>query len=118
MKTKWLVCIAALLALSLFAFAGCAKKTSSTEPTDGVQVKDDSQWAPSKQGSQMDEAALHLGLGHVDGGAAGEHHLLSVLGCDEPGRHHQGNSGNQKSTCGHRRPPSAPFEVPCSYRTP
>ncbi|XXJ19818.1 peptidoglycan-associated lipoprotein Pal [Desulfovibrio caledoniensis] len=60
MKIKWYVGIVALMALSLLLFAGCAKKSTTTEPTQGqVEVKDDTQWTPPKQqGADIDEGNL------------------------------------------------------------
>jgi len=60
MKIKWYVGMVALMALSLLLFAGCAKKSTTTEPTQGqVEVKDDTQWTPpEQQESAVDEATL------------------------------------------------------------
>lgn len=60
MKIKWYVGMVALLALSLLVFAGCAKKSTTTEPAETkVEVKDDSQWTPPQQQEPaVDEATL------------------------------------------------------------
>ncbi|MCJ2163972.1 MULTISPECIES: peptidoglycan-associated lipoprotein Pal [unclassified Pseudodesulfovibrio] len=59
MRIKWYVCIVALLALSLLVFTGCAKKTTSTAPSDAkVEVNDDTQWTPPQQDTAVDEDAL------------------------------------------------------------
>ncbi|BDQ36419.1 peptidoglycan-associated lipoprotein [Pseudodesulfovibrio nedwellii] len=59
MKNRVYFGIVALLALSLFVFAGCAKKTTTTTPPETkVEVKDDSQWTPPPTEPKVDEAAL------------------------------------------------------------
>ncbi|OIQ51666.1 Outer membrane protein P6 precursor [Pseudodesulfovibrio hydrargyri] len=61
MKIKWYVGMVALMAVSLLLFAGCAKKSTTTEPTEGsVGVQDDSntKWTPPQQESGVDEATL------------------------------------------------------------
>ncbi|WP_272699644.1 peptidoglycan-associated lipoprotein Pal [Desulfovibrio sp. Fe33] len=60
MKIKWYVGMVALMAVSLLLFAGCAKKSTTTEPTQGqVEVKDDTQWTPpAHEEPVVDEAAL------------------------------------------------------------
>lgn len=59
MRIKWNVVIVAIMALSLFVAAGCAKKsTTSTPPEKQVEVKDDSEWTPPPAEPQIDEKAL------------------------------------------------------------
>jgi peptidoglycan-associated lipoprotein len=60
MRIKWYVGMVALMAVSLLLFAGCAKKSTTTEPTQSqVEVKDDTQWTPPKQKEPaVDEATL------------------------------------------------------------
>lgn len=59
MKNRWYLGIVALLVLSFFVFAGCAKKTTTTTPPESsVEVKDDTQWTPPPSEPKVDEAAL------------------------------------------------------------
>jgi len=58
MKIRWNLVIVALMALSLFVVAGCAKKTTTVEPVEEkVEIKDDSTWQEPTE-PKVDEAAL------------------------------------------------------------
>ncbi|BCS87299.1 peptidoglycan-associated lipoprotein Pal [Pseudodesulfovibrio sediminis] len=56
MKIKWSFVVVALLALSLFVAAGCAKKTTTTPTDDTVQVQDDTRM--DTQDSTMEDKDL------------------------------------------------------------
>ena len=59
MRIKWNVIIVALMALSLIVAAGCAKKSTTSTPSDTkVEVKDDTSWTPPPTKPQVDEEAL------------------------------------------------------------